>query len=93
MAVFTARIPTRWAQQAHPKLWTANHKQILLIIAPTRNRAVQELSAQAGPTRGVHWDDLQSATRGALTRLLGEPDVHGISHILMSGRNPINLNI
>ncbi|QQB45339.1 hypothetical protein I6I10_06905 [Corynebacterium glucuronolyticum] len=92
MPAFTARIPSRWAQREHPKLWTANPKQILLVIAPTRNRAIQELSAHAGPSRGTHWDDLQPASRGALAQLLKEPDVHGISHILMSGRNPINLN-
>lgn len=93
MPAFTARIPTRWAQQPHPNLWTANPQQLLLVIAPTKNRAIQTLTAHAGATRGTHWEDLQPASRGALTRLLAEPDIHGISHILISGRRTINLNL
>ena len=93
MTLFFARIPTRWARERHPRLYTANPKQLLLIDASNRATAERILATQAGPVQKHHWDGLQPATSGRLSQALAEPDIKGISHLLKKGHKPTCLNL
>lgn len=91
MQAWTAKIPTRWADEIHPRLYTANPKQAILIIAPSRSEARHALIRRLGAVEGRHWEQLQPA-RKTLNRLLKTPDCKGISHIITSGGACISLN-
>ncbi|WP_311354996.1 hypothetical protein [Corynebacterium pyruviciproducens] len=91
MQAWIAKIPQRWANEKHPRLYTANPKQAILIIAPSRSDAKYALTLRLGAVEGYHWEELQPARKN-LNRLLKAPDCKGISNIITSGGTCIYLN-
>lgn len=91
MQAWTAKIPQRWAQERHPKLWTANPKQVVLIIAPSRSDAKHALIRRLGAVERHRWEQLQPARKN-LNKILATPGMKGVSHIITSGGACIYLN-